>query len=331
MISFIKWNWPFAALLSLAVSSCGQGNIGTDHKITPQSVNAVFGAKPASSGGYFQDDDAVIHVRDTFRYSPAIRPAGCPKEARTLVSWNGGNLGEKKSSEAAAVMADVTREADIVLFQEVSTSEFGARAVAKIQDGLSRTGNKWDMATSGATIPKNAESEAYGTLWKPSRTAFVKPTSGLVTELAQSVSREPFRSVFIINGKRTLVYSFHAVPAKKKPKIEIETLVALKELRDAEFAIVAGDFNLSAKEANPLFEKIGFVPVIAGKTSLKKTPDEKGRYRHKDFDHIYVKGLTACAAGIVDFPERNFAPITAKSFERAKEVSDHLPVWVAVH
>lgn len=328
----MKQNLLIAALIALGISACETGPGSSGHPITPDSVDKVFGGRKHSAAP--SDAEAavmgpVVEVTAP-RYVPAISPKGCPNEARVVMTWNGGNLGKKKTGEAIDVMVDVTRGSDVVLFQEVGT-QFGAQAVAKIQDGLLRSGSKWDMSVSSPTLPRNAETEAYGALWKTSRTEFDKPASGLVDELRDSVSREPYRTVFLLNGKLVPIYSFHAVPTRKKPIREVRELVNSKELRDAKVAIVVGDFNLSAKEVDPLFEKIGFRPAISGKTSLKNAPDAKGEYRNRDYDHVYVKGLSVCDAGIVDFPARDFAPVTAEALAQAKTVSDHLPGWVAVY
>lgn len=322
-----------AALIALAISACETKPGSPDHPINAAAVDKVFGGRKHSAAAPAELVPMGPTVEVTAsRYVPAVSPKGCPKEARVFMTWNGGNLGKKKSDAAIDVMVDVTRGADVVLFQEVGTL-FGAQAVAKIQGGLSRSGSKWDMATSGPTLPKNAETEAYGILWNTSRTEFDKPASGLVEELQNSISREPYKTVFLLNGRLVPAYSIHAVPAKKKKRAigEIQALVNSKELREAEIAIVLGDLNLSAKEVDPLFEKIGFRPAFSGKTSLKNAPDAKGEYRNGDYDHFYVKGLTVCDAGVVDFLARHFSPVTAESLARAKTVSDHLPGWAAVY
>ncbi len=318
-----------AALAMLAIAAVGCGDDG-ERPVTPKSVERVFGSNhvvaPRSVALGAEESSAAARP-----YVPAIKPKGCPKDAVVFATWNGGNVGRKKTDEALAVMADVIREADVVTIQEVGTA-FGAQTVAKLQDTLSRTGAAWDFVTSGPTVPKNSETEAYATLWKPSRAHIDRVGSSLVSELENGISREPFRTVFSINGKRVAVYSFHAVPERKNPEREVRLLAASKELADVEYAIVAGDFNLSAKKADPYFRKLGFVPVSVGKTTLKDKPTAAGEYRHKDFDHVYVKGLKVCDSGVVDFPARHFAPVDGpEALRRAQTVSDHLPVWAAIH
>ncbi|MDQ1344207.1 MAG: hypothetical protein QG650_927 [Patescibacteria group bacterium] len=325
-----RFAWLAVTLAIFLSSGC---DAGPKHVVTEQSVGRLFGVPPAEakkSNAALPGEESDRGVR---KYFPAIEvPDRCPRERIVVASWNAGNFGAKKSPEEITAMADVLREADIVVLQEISTTEFGTRAVAKLGDALSRTGSKWEIATSGATQPKNAESEAYAVLWKPSKVFFDRRGSGLVAELENGVSREPFKAAFL-NSKRERfsVYSFHAVPSNKKPKDEIAVISVSKELTGAEKAVFAGDFNLSGTQADAFLWKAGFRLSSTGKTSLKQKPDERGNYRLHDFDHAYVKGFEICGSGIIDFVERKFSPVTEESLKKARKISDHLPVWVAVH
>jgi endonuclease/exonuclease/phosphatase family metal-dependent hydrolase len=330
MLRTKRFEW-LAITLAVFLSAGCDG--GPKHVVTEQSVGQLFGISSAEA----KKPNAALPGEESGRrvqkYFPTIEvPNRCPKERIVVASWNAGNFGATKSSEEIAVMADMLREADIVVLQEISTSEFGTRAVAKLGDILSRTGSTWEVATSGATQPKNAESEAYAVLWKPSKIFFDRKRSGLVAELENGVSREPFKAAFL-NSKRERfsVYSFHAVPANKKPKNEIAVISVSKELTGAEKAVFAGDFNLSGIQADALLWKAGFRLSSTGKTSLKQKPDERGNYRLHDFDHAYVKGFEICGSGVIDFVERKFSPVTEKSLKEARKISDHLPVWVAIH
>ena len=86
-----------------------------------------------------------------------------------IISWNIQNFGRSKS-ESDSVMKYIASKVkiyDIVVVQEVSTSEFGAQAVAKLDDLLDRTGTSWDYVVSDPTT--GAGSERYAYLYKKNR------------------------------------------------------------------------------------------------------------------------------------------------------------------
>lgn len=327
-----RFAWLAAMLVFFSLfEGCDGG--APKHVVTEESVGRLFGIPQVSGVPSSAGAVANARVPEARKYFPAIEISDrCPKNRIVVASWNAGNFGAKKTSKEIEIMADVLREADIVLLQEVSTSEFGARAGSKLTDALSRTGSRWAIQTSPPTEPKNLETEAYAVLWKSSKVSFDSEASGLVKELSKAVSREPYRAVFMDgNGNRFSTYSFHAVPANKNPKNEVEAIAGSKELKTVGKAVFAGDFNLAGNRIDPILWKADFRLTGTGKTSLKQKPEANGNYRLHDFDHAYVKGFEICGSGIVDFVERKFSPVTGESLKEARKVSDHLPVWVAVH
>ena len=105
------------------------------------------------------------------------------------------NFGRSKS-ESDSVMKYICSKVklhDIVVIQEVSTSEFGAQAVAKLDGLLDRTGTSWDYVVSDPTTGPGSERYAY--LYKKSRVKLKE--SGLEKTLQDKINREPFRAVFI--------------------------------------------------------------------------------------------------------------------------------------
>ncbi len=93
----------------------------------------------------------VLPVHTGTEYVTELSKKDLPAGGIVLVSWNACNFGKKKSQEVIAKMAQILRVADIVALQEISTSEFGVQAVAKLCDELNRTGAKWDYVVSDAT------------------------------------------------------------------------------------------------------------------------------------------------------------------------------------
>lgn len=226
-------------------------------------------------------------------------------------------------------MAKVIAHADIVAVQEVTAGkDFGVQAVGKLAMALGRTGAAWDYIVSDPTRSPSMGVERYAYLWKKHTVAVNRDEARLVDELQESVDREPYTLLFQLKKVPAVkVFTFHAVPTAKQPIHEVEALVSAKEVRGAERAIVAGDFNLSRKKTDSLFERIGFTGHITASTSLKSAVQSNG-YRSRQYDNVYTKGITVCTAGVIDFVEAHFAPVTDASLRNARHLSDHLPVFV---
>ena len=113
-----------------------------------------------------------------------------------IVSWNIQNFGKSKSASDSVMkyICDKVKVYDIIAIQEVSTSEFGAQAVAKLDDLLDRTGTSWDYVVSDPTT--GAGSERYAYLYKKSRVK-LKEKPCLEKTLQDKLNREPFKAIFV--------------------------------------------------------------------------------------------------------------------------------------
>ncbi len=247
----------------------------------------------------------------------------------TFVSWNIANFGRSKTDEEIAVMASVLKDADIVAIQEVTAGkDFGVQAVAKLASALGRTGASWDYIVSDPTLPPSQGVERYAFLWKKHTVMINRDDAHLVSDLQASVDREPYALLFTPKKAPAVrIFTIHAVPTGKHPIREIRALITAEEVANAPRAIIAGDFNLSAKKTDPLLGRIGFTGHIIEPTSLKKTL-RSDNYTLYQYDNIYTKGVTVCAAGTIDFVNAHFAPVSDTSLRQARRVSDHLPVFV---
>lgn len=266
----------------------------------------------------------IISTESSARGAPP--KTSCPY---TFISWNIANFGRKKTDEEIALIAKVLAHADIVAVQEVvAGKEFGAQAIAKLALALGRTGAAWDYTVSDPTRPPSAGVERYAYLWKRHTMTVNRDNARLVQELQASVDREPYALLFQPKESAPLyVFSVHTVPVAKQPIREVEALVSAKEVRAVKRAIIAGDFNLSRKKADPLFARIGFTGHITASTSLRGFVGRNG-YRSRQYDNVYTKDLRVCTAGVIDFVGTYFAPVTDESLRNARHLSDHLPVFV---
>lgn len=257
-------------------------------------------------------------------------PSICPVDSRVVGSWNLGNFGRSKTDREYAIMSVVLRAFDVVAVQEVSTSNFGSQAVARLSDELSRKGADWRYALSDRTESVPASSERYAFLYRPSRISVVPKSNAFMRSLIGYVDREPYRITVSMGKESVQVVNFHAVPAGKKPIREIRALLASEEIRAPGNRIVLGDFNYDGAEMRKAFADAGYRTFDFGKTSLKTRQDKYGDYASKPYDHIFIKGnMRVCAYGTIPFPDPILAQNAENAFRDARKVSDHMPIFVA--
>lgn len=263
--------------------------------------------------------------------------SSCSKDSIVLMSHNTLKIGKAKSDKEIAEMVKLYRDADIVVLQEVVVGDAGAQTVAeRLIGGLNRTGAKWDYVISDPT--DNSENkERYAYLWNTKRISY-KLVNGekinLWKTLTGKMARIPATVTFEIKSKDRLktvlvdVVNMHLAPTDKHPEEEIKKFYGVRNTYfNNPNQIVVGDFNLSYKKLNPVFEgQLKFKHNIEGKTSLKlKKPKVliRKNYLSKDYDNIFTKGaMNVCQAGIIDF-----VPMIG-DLKVARGISDHLPVIV---
>ncbi len=270
----------------------------------------------------------VARQADTQSTGSAVAQATaeCPY---TFVSWNIANLGKHNTGEQFTLMAKLLAHADIVAVQEVTARKgFGAKAVAQLAVELSRTGAAWDYIVSDATEPASSGVERYAFLFKKHIVSIDHDEAHLVGTLRDPIDREPFTSLFHLKGGKSVrVFTIHAVPTAKQPIREVTALGLDTEVRSTARAIIAGDFNLGPDATDAPLRVSGYTGHIRELTSLKKKVDD-GKYLLMQYDNIYTKDVHVCRSGTIDYVRNNFAPVTDASLTRARELSDHLPVYV---
>jgi endonuclease/exonuclease/phosphatase (EEP) superfamily protein YafD len=132
--------------------------------------------------------------------------------------------------------------------------------------------------------------------------SFSRRSAELESSLAHEIEREPYTFVGELPDTDPVRFiSFHAVPSGKGPEAELAALARLPAVRDGTRIVIAGDFNVTSEVTDAAFVPLGYVGHIHEKTTLKKTPDQHGVYTHRQYDHIYTKGVTVCASGTLNF------------------------------
>lgn len=243
----------------------------------------------------------------------------------SLVSWNACNFGRSKSAVTLASMARILRDADIVAIQEVSTGDAGAQAVAKLSDELNRTGAKWDYVVSDPTVGPGTERFAF--LFKPGKVRINRRDCRLAASLRNEMDREPAIMTFYAGDRTFDVVSFHLCPDDrgkgKDPRNEVAAIGRNPKELMGRPMILVGDFNLGHHDLDDVFERVlGGRHLIDGKTSLKAKPGKRGEYLNREFDNVYVRGVSVVSSSVVDIVPKE------GGLEKTRVLSDHLPVRV---
>lgn len=247
------------------------------------------------------------------------------KNSLLLVSWNACNFGRTKKPETIQFMARILRDVDIVVLQEVSTSEFGAQTVAHLADELNRAGSKWDYVISDATTGPGTERYAF--LFKTRHLRINRDDCKLISSLENVMDREPASLVFHHEQGSFTVVSFHLQPddqsSSKDPRKELIAVNAhAKNILQGPMILV-GDFNLGYADMYNIFEKpLGFSHHIEEKTSLKMKQVGTGEYVNHAFDNIYTREIKVYGSGVYDFV------MQFPDLKSARKISDHLPVYI---
>lgn len=251
---------------------------------------------------------------------------GCQK---LFISWNMKDIGNSKSPQSLEVMASVLKDADVVAIQEVVAGKgFGAKKVSDLVQVLAQKGQPFDYIVSDPTIPSSPGVERYGYLIRK-HILFSRDDAHLVKALEDTIDREPYALTAKWKDETTVTFfTIHTVPTKKNPELEVAVIPSSDEVKNASRAIFAGDFNLPARSTDPVFTQMGYTGQIREKTSIKDKLDAQGNYLLHQYDNIYTKGIHVCESGVIDFVGQYFSPVTQESLRKAREVSDHLPVYI---
>lgn len=239
-----------------------------------------------------------------------------------IVSWNIQNFGRSKSQNDTTMnyICKKVKIFDIVAVQEVSTSEFGAQAVAKLDDLLDRTGTSWDYIISEPTT--GAGSERYAYLYKKNRVKL--KFAGLEKSLQDSINREPFRAVFLFKNQEYFLFNLHLVPTDKHPEIEARKLGILGEKYKGSKLILMGDLNLSQSDPGFNNVKIWSKPTLVGKKTSLKMKDE-GEKLNMEYDNFFIStGIILKESNVIYF-FNDF-----KDLKSGRKVSDHCPIYCII-
>jgi deoxyribonuclease-1-like protein len=241
-----------------------------------------------------------------------------------IISWNIQNFGRSKS-ESDSVMKYITSKVkifDIVAIQEVSTSEFGAQAVAKLDGLLDRTGTSWDYVVSNPTTGPGSERYAY--LYKKSRVK-LKEKPELEKTLQDKLNREPFKAVFLFKSNEYYLFNLHLVPTDKNPSLEATQLSSLGDTYKGKRIVFMGDLNLSQSDPGFNGVKKWSKPTLIGKKTSLKMKEVSGEKLNMEYDNFFISSnIILVKSGVINFF------LEFKELKTARKVSDHCPIYCII-
>lgn len=253
----------------------------------------------------------------------------------TFISWNIKDFGQSRDDNEIRAIAQLIRHADIVAIQEVvAIHPGGAQAVARLVDQLNRMGSKWDSRISEPTHSSSShKSERYAFLWKTSKITITGGGPRLISELSQSVEREPYMIQFRINTKILTILNYHACthtpdfPEREEIKAISSWLIANKY----DNVVWAGDMNLEIDDIafRPII-RYGFRNVLNGeKTSLRMSCRD-GDYLSSAEDNILYKMNDHSVRDfrVIDFVKGDDCDLVSTLRDSH---SDHLPLELEIN
>lgn len=241
-----------------------------------------------------------------------------------VLSWNLQDFGKSKTETTIQYIANTIKNYDIIAIQEVVAGYGGAQAVAKLTDALNHKGTQWDYTISDPTSSSAYKTERYAFLWK---TARIKKTgkAWLEKKYHLQIDREPYFCTFEYGGKQFTIANFHAITKSKQPETEIKYFKLLPSEYPLLNIIFVGDFNCPQSHSvfNPL-KKMGYVSVFTGQKTSLKQQCKKGNCLASEFDNIWYdkSKVKVVNSGIISF-YKDF-----DTLEKAKTITDHIPIWV---
>jgi len=239
-----------------------------------------------------------------------------------IISWNIQNFGKSKSQNDTTMkyICNKVKNYDIVAVQEVSTSEFGSQAVAKLDDLLDRTGTSWDYIVSDPTTGDGSERYAY--LYKKNRVKLKE--SGLEKSLQDSLNREPFKAVFVFKNSEYYLFNLHLVPTDKNPTVEAKRLSSLGYRYKDKKIVLMGDLNLSQSDSGFNGVKKWSKPTLINKKTSLKMKDE-GEKLNMEYDNFFISlGIKLKESNVIYF-FNDF-----KDLKSARKISDHCPIYCII-
>lgn len=238
----------------------------------------------------------------------------------SVCSWNIQNFGKSKSESELVYISQKIKSFDIVAIQEVSTSEWGAKTIALLDDYLDRTGSSWDYIISEPTSGDGSERYAY--IYKKHRLKL--QSHYLSQDLQSKISREPYVAIFTFNNVNYTFYNVHLVPTQKKPQLEVLTLGDFFQKSNSR-TIILGDFNLNSSDKSFSKLKTNFKETFLNQKTSLKMKSTNGEVLNLPYDNFFVSKMIQSKNSEVILFYKDFMTL-----EEARKISDHCPIKISI-
>lgn len=246
----------------------------------------------------------------------------CPKTNQpnyVLISWNMGGLVSCRNKKSMNVIANILRDADIVVLQNVRSINGIKMNIEELAKMLDTKDRNWDYITS-----RNVDGDRgdIAFLWDMGK---VNINNVHMIRTSRScghlMERAPVIGSFIFNKERFRIVSFVVSSSNEKAQKEIGNYISCDRL-NKDPLVALGNFNLPSRKVNPIFREYGFINQTDSKSTFLKDKSG-GLFLHKAYNHIFTNNsIEVCRSGVLDFTG------TVDNLQEAKEISDHLPVFI---
>ncbi|MEM9887188.1 MAG: endonuclease/exonuclease/phosphatase family protein [Bacteroidota bacterium] len=246
----------------------------------------------------------------------------------SILTWNIKDLGRTKDESEIKAISKIMNEHDLIAIQEIVAKDpAGAQKVAEIADLLNRMGNKWDYRISNPTnSPSSYIKERYAYIWKTAKLTQIGGRPYLDESLATICDREPYIAKFKTKSNEEFyTVNFHSRPYNKHPDLEIAAFSSYTQKLNSESVVILGDFNMDEEHKvwKGLYQQGFKASIYNSPTTLKRKCTATGAYLNHSIDNIYYNSniFEINNAGRIDFVG------DCSNLERARSISDHLPVY----
>jgi len=254
--------------------------------------------------------------------------------------WEENPGSPKRNLRGLATIAEIVQRYDVIAIQEVKRDTSGLRFL--LAEFL---GDDWDVLLSDVTSGNKGNTERMAYVYDKRR---VRP-SGLAGEIVlpppgpampvEQFDRTPYLAGFNAGGAKFTLLSAHIrygdIPEDRIPELTAIANFTADEIRgriadgvEERNPIVLGDFNIDAREDNPLFQAFcsrGLI-VPPGLNNLKTTYGTEPKF----YDQVawFMGSLEmefTGRCGVIDFVDAVFPEMS--TFSMTFRVSDHFPLW----
>jgi deoxyribonuclease-1-like protein len=256
--------------------------------------------------------------------------ADAPPSGETIriASFNIQAFGQAKlqKPEVMRVLADIVRRFDIVAIQEIRCES--PYLVPQFVEAINAGGCKYDFEI-GPRLGRTSSKEQYAFVFDTRRIEIDRRFTYTVDDRGDRLHREPLVAWFRVRGPPTeQAFTFTLVNIHTDPDEVVAELDALDDVfravqhdgRDEDDVIMLGDFNARANRLGQLGRLPGITPAITGDKMFTNTQQTK-QYDNILFHKEATSEFTG-RSGVL-----NVMSEFQLTFDKAKQVSDHFPIW----